>query len=307
MKFKVSKSPYGPKDEIGRLNEITGKSRAKVLERIDSSKVYDLSVDYFVGMPAWDFVGDPPYQIWMTHTPNGTIVDNPLAVSEEVNRYVSYSGDAISMYTHCGTHIDTLNHFGYDGVIWNGYTAKEHLGARHWNVCGADKFPPIIARGVMLDIAALKGVDVLPPSYGIGADDLKAALKKQNVRLQSGDVVLLRTGRMQLWPDHDKYLIDEPGLNVEGARYLAEEGKCIAIGGDNVALEQLPSADPDSYLPVHCYLFSVVGVVIIEVLMLEQLAKEKIYEFAFFGAPLRLRGSTGSPMRPFAIPFAGRD
>lgn len=304
MKFEVSKSPYGPKDEIGRLNEITGRSRAKVLERIDASRIYDLSVDYFVGMPAWDFVGDPPYQIWMTHTPNGTIVDNPLSVSEAVNRYVSYSGDAISMYTHCGTHIDTLNHFGYDGVIWNHYKASEHLGARHWNVCGADKFPPIIARAVLLDIAGMKGVDVLPPSYGIGPDDLQATIKKQNVRLEPGDVVLLRTGRMQLWPDHDKYLIDEPGLNVEGAQYLAETGKCIAIGGDNVALEQLPSADPDSYLPVHCYLFSVVGVVIIEVLMLEQLAKEKVYEFAFFGAPLRLRGSTGSPMRPFAIPFA---
>src|SRR5437899_6517291 len=84
-----------------------------------------------------------------------------------------YSGDAISMYTHCGTHIDTLNHFGYNGVIWNGYKASEHLGARHWNVCGADKFPPIIARGVMLDIAGLKGVDTLPPSYGIGADDIR--------------------------------------------------------------------------------------------------------------------------------------
>jgi kynurenine formamidase len=304
MRFEVSKSPYGPKDEIGRLNEITGRSRAKVLERIDASRIYDLSVDYFVGMPAWDFVGDPPYQIWMTHTPNGTTVDNPLSVSEAVNRYVSYSGDAISMYTHCGTHIDTLNHFGYDGVIWNQYKASEHLGTRHWNVCGSDKFPPIIARGVLLDVAALHGVDVLPPSYGIGAADLQAAIAKQKVTLQPGDVVLLRTGRMRLWPDHDKYLIDEPGLNVEGAQFLAETGKCIAVGGDNVALEQLPSADPDSYLPVHCYLFSVVGVVIIEVLMLEELAREKVYEFAFFGAPLRLRGSTGSPMRPFAIPFA---
>jgi kynurenine formamidase len=304
MKFEVSRSPYGPKDEIGRLNEISPQSRSRVLERIDPARIYDLSVDYFVGMPAWDFVGDPPYQIWMTHTPNGTIVDNPLSVSEAVNRYVSYSGDAISMYTHCGTHIDTLNHFGYDGVIWNQYKASEHLGARHWNVCGSDKFPPIIARGVLLDIAGLKGVDVLPPSYGIGADDLRAAIAAQGVTLQPGDVVLLRTGRMRLWPDHDKYLIDEPGLNVEGAQFLAETGQCIAIGGDNVALEQLPSADPDSYLPVHCYLFSVVGVVIIEVLMLEQLAKEQVYEFAFLGAPLRLRGSTGSPMRPFAIPFA---
>lgn len=303
MKFEVSKSPYGPHDEIGRLNEITAESRKAVLSRLDASRVYDLSVDYFMGMPSWDFVGDPPYQIWMTHTPSGTIVDNPLNVSEAVNRYVSYSGDAISMYTHCGTHIDTLNHFGYNGMIWNHFKEKEQLGARHWKVCGADKFPPIIARGVMLDIAGLKGVDVLLPSYGIGADDIRAAAKAQNVKLQKGDVVLLRTGRMQLWPDHDKYLIDEPGLDVSGAQYLAEDCGCIAIGGDNVALEQLPSADPDSYLPVHCYLFAVVGVVIMEVIMLEELARDRLYEFGFFGAPLRLRGATGAPMRTFAIPF----
>lgn len=304
MKAEVAKSPYGPSDEIGRLNEITPKSRKKVLERIDAERVYDLSVEYFLGMPSWDLLGDPRYQIWMTHTPEGTVVDNPLGVSDEVNRHVSYSGDAISMYTHCGTHIDTLNHLGYDGAIWNGYQASKHLGARHWNVCGSEKFPPIITRGVLLDIARLKGVEVLPPSYGIGPRDIEEALAAQQVALEPGDVVLLRTGRMRLWPDHDAFLLDEPGLNLEGAKYLAERGRCIAIGGDNVALEQMPSAEPNSWIPVHCYLFSVVGVLIIEVLMLEELAKDGVYEFAFFGAPLRLRGSTGSPMRPVAIPFA---
>jgi kynurenine formamidase len=304
MKFEAAKSPYGPDDEIGRLNEITSASRKRVLERIDPTRVYDLSVDYFVGMPTWDFAGDPPYQIWMTHTPRGTEIDNPMKVPDEMNRYVSYSGDAISMYTHCGTHIDTLNHFGYNGVIWNHFKASEHLGARHWKVCGADKFPPLIARGVLLDIAGTKGLDMLPPSYGIGAQDIKDACKKQNVKLEKGDIVLLRTGRMRLWPDHDKFLINEPGLNLEGARYLAEEGGAITVGSDNIALEQLPSTESDNWLPVHCYLFAVVGVMIIEVMMLEEIAKEKIYEFAFFGAPLRLRGSTGSPMRPVAIPFA---
>ena len=137
MKFEVSKSPYGPDDEIGRLNEITAESRKAVLSRLDASRVYDLSVDYFMGMPSWDFVGDPPYQIWMTHTPSGTIVDNPLNVSEAVNQYVSYSGDAISMYTHTGTHIDALNHFGLDGRIWNGFAADEHLGDRGWRRAGA--------------------------------------------------------------------------------------------------------------------------------------------------------------------------
>ena len=303
MKFEVSQSPYGPQDEIGRLNEITPASRKSVLSQVDGGTVFDLSTEYFLGMPSWDLVGDPPYQIWMTHTPAGTRVDNPMQVAPAVNQYVAYSGDAISMYTHCGTHIDTLNHFGYNDQIWNHFTTTEALGARHWRVCGSDKFPPIIARGVLLDIAALQGVDVLPDSYGIGAHELQEAARRQQVALQSGDVVLVRTGRMRCWPDHDAYLLNEPGLNLSGAQFLAETCGAMVVGCDNVACEQLPSVDPDSYLPVHCYLFAVVGVPIIEVLMLEELAQAQVYEFAFFGAPLRLRGSTGAPMRTFAMPF----
>src|SRR3990172_7176828 len=211
MKFDVAKSPWGAKDEIGALNRITAASRKAVLSSADPTRVFDLSVDYFVGMPHWDLLGDPPYQIWMTHTPAGTAVDNPVNVSAEMNAYVSYSGDAVSMYTHCGTHIDTLNHFGYNGAIWNGYKAREHLGARNWKVCGADKFPPIIARGVLLDVAGAKGTDMLPDSYGITAQDLKDTVAKQGTRLRSGDIVLLRTGRMKVWPDHDRFLLNEPG------------------------------------------------------------------------------------------------
>lgn len=302
MRYSVSKSPYGERDEIGRLNEITGESRERLLVEIDPKRIFDLSVDYFIGMPSWDVLGDPRYQIWMTHTPQGEVIDNTAGVSEEVNRYASYSGDAILMYTHCGTHVDTLNHFGYDGKIYNGYGADEHLGSRHWNVCGADKFPPIIARGVLLDVAALKGVDMLPSSYGIGAADLREAAARQNVQVKKGDLVLLRTGRMLAWPDREKYLFDEPGLNLDGAKYLADQG-VIGVGADNLGLEQMPSADPSHFFPVHSYLFGVAGAIIIEVLMLEELAREKVYEFAFLGAPLKLRGSTGSPMRPFAFPL----
>src|SRR2546422_11534865 len=85
----------------------------------------------------------------------------------------------------------------------------EGWAPRHWRVCGSDKFPPIIARGVLLDIAALRGVDVLPASYGIGAQDLQDAARRQQVALEPGDVVLVRTGRMRCWPDHDAYLLNE--------------------------------------------------------------------------------------------------
>ena len=83
------------------------------------------------------------------------------------------------MYTHCGTHIDTFNHFGYNGKIFNGFSADEYFGSRAWSKCGAEKHPPILARGVLLDIAAMHGVDRLPPSHAIGKADLEGCLKHQ--------------------------------------------------------------------------------------------------------------------------------
>src|SRR5690606_6444552 len=119
-------------DEIGTLNMMTDASRIKVLSHIKSGKTYDLSVEYFVGMPSFHSLGDPGYQYWLTHTPNGTIVDNPNALGEDMNRIVSYMGDAISMYTHMGTQIDALNHFGLNGQNWNGLPPEKHLGDKGW-------------------------------------------------------------------------------------------------------------------------------------------------------------------------------
>ena len=139
---EVGVSPWGPEDEIGRLNLMTAESRADVLSRLSGGTAYDLSVDYYIGMPSWQAAGDPHYRMWMTHTPGGTVVDDPLGVGEKMNEHVSYTGAAISMYTHTGTHIDALNHFGLDGKIWNGFRAKEHLGDRGWQVGSASSIPP---------------------------------------------------------------------------------------------------------------------------------------------------------------------
>jgi kynurenine formamidase len=107
---------------------------------------------------------------------------------------------------------------------------------------------------------------------------------------------------MRAWPDRDAFLLDEPGLNREGAEFLARAG-AIVIGGDNIALEQLPSVDPDNWVPVHTYLLAEAGVPIMEVVNLEEIAAEELYEFAFVGAPLKLRGATAAPLRPFALPL----
>ena len=105
----------------------------------------------------------------MTHTPQGSIHDNLSGVGATVHEKYSYCGDSMSLYTHCGTHIDTLNHLGHWGCFWNGWTADKHLGSRHWTVGGTDKYPPIMARGVLLDVAGLHGVDCLDDGHAVTA------------------------------------------------------------------------------------------------------------------------------------------
>lgn len=301
----VTMSPYGPDDQIGMLNLLTSDTARELLAAADGGTVLDLSVELFPGMPTWTAGGEPPFQIWMTHTPAGTVVDDPIGVGKEQNERVSWSADSISMFTHCGTHVDTLNHYGYHGRIWNGFSAGEHLGSQHWMVAGADKIPPIIARGVLVDVAAAAGVDVLPDSYAIDETALRDALRRQGTQLRPGDVVLVRTGRGSLWPNPERYLPREPGLDVSGATFLARAG-AATIGADNIALEPLPSTDQDNWLPVHTYLLAEAGVPIIEVIDLEQLAGEQLYEFAFLGACMRIRGATAGPMRPLAFPLRSR-
>ncbi|GII94451.1 cyclase family protein [Sinosporangium siamense] len=299
---QVTTSPYGPEDEIGRLNLMSPESRAAVISRIDATQMFDLSVDYFIGMPSWQLLGDPAYQIWMTHTPHGTVIDELPGISREMTEYISYSGDTVMMYTHTGTHIDTLNHYGYNGRIYNNFTEREHLGTRHWRVAGADKMPPIVARGVLLDFAGLRGVDMLPDQYGITPEDVDECLAEQGVEIQLGDVVLARTGRMRAWPDATAWGENPPGLTRAAAVHLVEKGAMI-VGSDTVCVEQGPSTDPDNYTPVHTYLLAEAGAPLIEVLDLEALAAAEVYEFGFFAACLRLRGATGSPLRPWAFPF----
>jgi kynurenine formamidase len=300
---KVSKSPWGPDDEIGRLNWITADTNRAILEHLDGRHLFDLNVEYFLGMPSWVAAGDPPYGIWMTHTPQGSIHDNLSGVGSAVHEKYSYCGDSIHLYTHCGTHIDTLNHLGFYGKFWNGWTADKDLGSRIWTKGGLDKYPPVIARGVLFDVAGLHGVDCLPDAYAVTPQDLQSALKETGVEFRKGDVALVRTGRMTKWPDFDGYLVNTPGISLDSAKWLCEEAGAMCIAGDTIGLEVLPSEEPNVFLPVHAYMFATAGAQIIEVVDMEAIAAEKQYEFAFLGFPMKLRGATGAPMPSYAVPL----
>ncbi|HBU30412.1 MAG: cyclase [Thiobacillus sp. GWE1_62_9] len=300
---QVGSSPWGPDDEIGRLNLMTQSTQAAVVSRLAGGKIYDLSVEYFIGMPSWQAAGDPHYRLWMTHTPHGNTVADPLGLGTAVNRHVSYTGAAVSMYTHMGTHIDALVHFGLDGKVWNGFSADKHLGDRGWTRGGAENIPPIVARGVMVDVAAAKGMAMLPDNYRITREDLIEALTRQNTTLAEGDVVLIRTGRMQRYADAAAYMDNPPGLGMEAARFLVEEAGAMIVGADNLSFEAFPSEVDGNYVPLHTYLLAQTGTPIIELAYLEELSRDQIYEFAFFGGSLKLRGADAAPLRPMAIPL----
>lgn len=279
----MSDSPWGPDDEIGRLNWMTPESQAAALAAADWSSPFDLAVEYFPGMPSWTVLGDPKYDIWLTHTPQ--------------DEGHAYAGTAISMYTHVGTHICSLNHLGRGGRFWNRWTAATHLGSRAWRVGGS--YPLIIARGVLLDVAGSKGVDCLSDSYAITPEDLDAA---GAAALRRGDVALIRTGRMSRWPDHEGFMEDPPGLGMQAARRLCEKAEAMCVGVD-AGGEVLPPEEPGTFLPVHSYLLADAGAPVLENLWLEDLAAAGVRELAFLAFPLKLAGSTGAPVRPVALPL----
>jgi kynurenine formamidase len=263
--------------------------------------VYDLSVEYFIGMPSWQAAGDPPYQMWLTHTPRGNVIADPMSVGSAMNEHVSYTGTAVSMYVHTGTHIDALSHFGLGGRIYNGFSADEHLGDRGWSKAGVEKFPSIVARGVLIDLARSKGVEQLGDNYRVTRADLVDALGQQKIELRNGDVVLLRTGRMREYEQAQAYMKDAPGFGLDAARFLVEQGGAMVVGADNLSFEAFPSEVPGDYVPVHTYLLAQRGVPIIELANLEGLARDRIYEFAFIGGALKLRGADAAPLRPVAF------
>ncbi|KRA84379.1 cyclase family protein [Altererythrobacter sp. Root672] len=302
---EVGRSTIGPEDQLGRMSAMSAASRSAILAQADGGAPYDLAQDFFHGMPSFTEAGDPPFSMWMTHTPDGTVHDDPFGAGEIANRTVAYSGDAISMYTHVGTHIDTLAHFGLHGRIWNGFEASEHLGNMGWDVNGADTIPPIIARGLLIDVAAMKGMSELPANYRITATDLREFLNRQNLTIRNGDVVLIRTGKGAHFRDADVYKRDAPALTVEAAKFLADGGAMI-VGVDLINPEPMPSGFEDNFLPVHTFLLGEQGIPIIENLDLEGVARDGIFEFAFIGTPLKLKGATGSPIRPLALPLRKR-
>jgi kynurenine formamidase len=265
---------------------------SELFDRIRRSKVYDLAQPYFVGMP--HYPTHPPFLFGLTKKHGDLVAEGG----------VSSAADSIALGSHVGTHIDALCHFSCGGKLHGGMEAalvqSDAGGIREYSV---DTIAPILRRGVLLDVAAHVKTDALPTDFSITPEHLEVAAHAQKVEIRAGDVALIRTGWARFWNDAARYITggagavpSGPGPELEGARWLSKHG-VFAAGSDTVAFERVPAPS----MPVHVHLLVESGIHIIEALNLEELARDRIYEFVFVAAPLKIRGGTGSPIRPLAL------
>jgi kynurenine formamidase len=266
---------------------------AVLLDLLKSCRVFDLAQPYFTGMP--HFPTHPPYLFSLTKK-HGDLVHNGI----------SSSADALALGSHVGTHIDALCHFSRDGKLHGGIevaTAQSYgHGIGHLSI---DTVQPIIRRGVLLDIAGSTGVDSLSRDFAITPEHFENARRSHGVSIHPGDIVLVRTGWGQFWDDPVRFIAGGeggqaagPGPELAGAHWLSEQA-VFAAGADTVAFEKVPSS-----MPVHVHLLVESGIHIIENLNLEDLASAAVYEFLLIALPLKIRGATGSPIRPIALAAA---
>lgn len=263
----------------------------QLLSMIRNGKVYSLQQVLEPGIPV--FEGHAPFKImpYIRHFDSEGMLEGSGGFASELTM----------MGQHTGTHIDALCHFskrvGDERYFFGEVTvsdAENHEGISKWSV---EQMPPIITKGVLLDIPKALGVDILEDSYAITVEDIKLCEEKQGINVTNGTCVLTRTGFSKYWMKENKrFLSRHAGVNLQTAQYLVEKG-AIVVGGDTSTFEVLPSPKHD----VHNYLLVEQGVPIMECLNLEQLAEEQVYEFVIIVTPLKLKGATASVIHPIAI------
>jgi kynurenine formamidase len=273
----------------------------ELLRRPTKGKAYDLSSGWWPGMPL--AAGHPPFQVLTYRSPAGQRNQRDLRFLDHNPTNFGFISELVMGTTHTGTHIDALCHVtcGPDACWHGGFSARDFLGDFGPLNSDAAELPPLFKRGLMLDIPAARGLDRLAAHHPVGAADLDAACARQDVTVRGDDFVLIRTGSMLGWPDLDVMAQSEgSGLSLQGAQWLVERG-ISAVGGDNAALEVDPSGVPDEFQPVHRFLIQQQGLLILEWVNPEELARDGVSEFFFICLPLPVRGATGSMVRPMAI------
>jgi kynurenine formamidase len=291
---------WGPDDEIGTLNFIDDDARRRAAGAVRSGRTFPL------GLPLSEAEGIQAGFIAGRVNPTRTMiqVNQPLSPDPD---WGCASEDVVTMALQCATHWDALAHFSYGGVLYNGYPASsvDDGGAGR---CGIHRLSTVVGRGVLLDVARVRGVPVLEPGYAITPEDLTAACDMAGVATEPGDIVLVRTGQMvHLAPgsrDLLAYTYPSPGLSIETAEWFHARD-VAAVATDNLTFEVFPCQHDDIYLPVHLLHLVEMGLTQGQNWVLDPLAAacadDGHYTFLLDATPLPFTNALGSPLNPVAL------
>jgi kynurenine formamidase len=304
--------PWGKDDEVGSLNAMTSATIKAALGLVKEGKVYDLGVNYDAESFKWP--GHSPGVIMTFRSPEGIRRQGDFkpAADPKLNpAKLAWHSGALFINDNVGTQIDGLGHIteGDDNHWYNGFKEADWGGNFGIRKCDATTIPPIITRGVMLDVAAFRKVDALPSHYRITVNDLEATMQAQKITLKVGDAVLIRTGTCKYWGVNGSDLKkvgehDSAGIDLAAAKWLVEQKGAILVGSDTSGLEYAPGPDEKNagFIPVHRYLLIQQGVHIGELHFLEDLARDQVYEFCYVCMTNKIRGTAaGFTLRPIAM------
>ena len=303
-------SVHGAKDQAGASNYITPEKILKALRIPKTGQTYELGHVYEATMPQY---GDRPY--YLSVQPAGT----PQKAGEAAVHRDYFNGYIGQM----GTQFDALGHQGTvmqmaDGSLktlyYNGFTEEELIGRNRGlgglEALGVEHIKPIITRGILVDVAGFKGVPVLDSRYEVTMADVRGALTKQGIAedsIETGDAILFNYGWAVNWNNPQKYndsrfFVGEnqgsPGIGIEVARWLISK-KVSMAGADSCCVQVQPALKPGSGNVHHELFFA--GIFLLENMDLRELARDRVYEFLYLNLTERIKGATGSPVRPVAI------
>ncbi len=292
---------WGPEDQRGALNHIGPEALKRAAAEVQAGKLFNLGLAFNRDGPQ---LGRGRFNPMVYPTDLFTPL-NPAAPG------VCYSDDVIHMPLQCATQWDALGHVHYDGKLYNGCSARECLTEKGALKMGINHLaaPGIVSRGVLLDIARLKGVDRLPLDYAISPDDLTAAAERQGVTVGVGDIVLVRTGHMQRFTvdgDRAGFMGLQPGVSHFCAEW-AHDKSAAAFCADNMAVEILHPEGLQSEVPLAFHMLALrdMGMPLGEMFNLEALAADCAadgrYSFMLSAPPLEVTGGFGSPVNPLAL------
>jgi kynurenine formamidase len=288
---------WGADDERGTLNLLTAQRLMDAADEVRTGQTISLGLPLNADGPQRG-----PYRQNPQHFM--TAIGEPNNFPEPFH----YADDTIVMPLQAATHWDALGHVFYDDMMWNGVAAKECLTVDGLYTLGIGALSSdVVGRGVLLDVARLKGEECLPAGEAITEDDLEAARVAQGVEMRPGDILLVRTGWLGALSTHRsrrKFWNGEPGLSITSAQWL-RDNDIAAVAVDNWAVEMVPANTPDWLLAAHLLMIRDMGLTLGELFVLDELAEEcaKDGRFTFLlTAPvLRVTGGTGSPLNPLAI------